>query len=214
MLDNSFTDCKFLLETGHTTDGIYAINPDDTTSFDAYCDKSNGGWTVFQRRVDDSVDFYRGWAEYVAGFGDLTGNFWAGLDRIHEMTSVPTTELYVSMESFDGETAWARYSSFSVGDAASGYLMTVSGYTGTAGDSMSAHNNMKFSTYDNDQDTYADNCAAVFKGAWWHKACHESNPNGLYFHGEHSTYADGINWLNFKGHYYSLKTIELKIRKQ
>ena len=100
---------------------MYTVNPDDTTPFDAYCDMSNGGWTVFQRRVDDSVDFYRGWAEYVAGFGDLTGNFWAGLDRIHAMASGSSTELYVSMESFEGETAWAQYSSFSVGDAASGY---------------------------------------------------------------------------------------------
>ena len=207
------SDCKFLYEIGFITDGVYAINPDDTTPFDAYCDKSNGGWAVFQRRVDDSVDFYRGWADYVAGFGDLTGNFWTGLDRIHAMTSGSTTELYVSMESFEGETAWAQYSSFSVGDAASGYLMTVSGYTGTAGDAMAQHNNAKFTTFDHDQDIYANNCASVYKGAWWYSACHHSNPNGQYLNGEHSSFADGINWLQFKGFYYSLKTIEFKARR-
>ena len=168
---------------------------------------------MFLRRVDDSVDFYRGWEDYVAGFGDLTGNFWAGLDRIHAMTSASTTELYVSMETFEGETAWAQYSSFSVGDAASGYFMTVSGYSGTAGDAMSPQNNVKFSAFDRDQDTWANNCAEEFKGAWWYKGCHLSNPNGLYLHGAHSTFADGVNWQPFKGHNYSLKTIEFKVRR-
>ena len=48
---------------------------------------TNSGWTVIQRRIDGFTNFYRGWNEYVAGFGNVSGNLWAGLDKIHKMTS-------------------------------------------------------------------------------------------------------------------------------
>jgi len=41
--------------------------------------------------------------------------------------------LRVDLESFDDETAYARYSSFNVGDSSTKYKRSVSGYTGTAG---------------------------------------------------------------------------------
>lgn len=33
---------------------------------------------MFQRRVDGTTDFYRGWDEYENGFGDLDRNFYMG----------------------------------------------------------------------------------------------------------------------------------------
>ena len=192
-------------------DGVYTITPGGSQM---YCDMSRGGWTAIQRRVDDSVGFYRGWADYVAGFGDLTGNYWAGLERIHTWTSGAPCELYVYMTTFEGGSAWAQYSTFSVGDAGSGYLLSVSGYSGTAGDSMNSHNEMRFSTYDHDQDLFAGNCAADFVGAWWYRSCHATNPNGQYLSGAHSSYADGVNWYDYQGHHYSLKTIEFLVRRK
>jgi ficolin len=86
--------------------------------------------------------------------------------------------------------------------------------TGDAGDSLMVHNGMKFTTKDVDHDLRKANCAQVFKGAWWYKNCHASNLNGLYHRGgNHTSYADGINWSIWKGNYYSMKTVTMKIKE-
>lgn len=73
---------------------------------------------------------------------------------------------------------------------------------------------MQFSTkdQDNDRGVRVSNCAQHYKGAWWYISCHDSNLNGLYLHGRHASSADGVNWKAFKGHHYSLKRTEMKIK--
>ena len=141
---------------------------------------SDGGWTVFQRRMDGTVHFYRSWADYVKGFGDLNGEFWLGLNKVNRLTK-NSTNLRVDLEDFEGNKKYATYNSFQVGNAVTKYTLHVSGYGGNAGDSLSNHDGMKFSTYNQDNDVYSGNCAARFKGAWWYGCCHHSNLNGLYF---------------------------------
>ena len=65
--------------------GRCVLNPDQQGTFKANCDMQTdgGGWTVFQRREDGSVDFYRNWNDYAAGFGDLNGEYWLGLEKIY-----------------------------------------------------------------------------------------------------------------------------------
>ena len=210
-----YNNCKDALTQGQTTSGIYNIQPDNQPAFQVYCDMEtdDGGWTVFQRRMDGSVNFYRNWTDYQQGFGDLSREFWLGLDKIHRLTST-ASELRVDMQDFEGNSAYAQYTNFSVGDSASKYILTVSGYSGTAGDSLAYQNRQKFSTRDQDNDALSgDNCAQRFKGGWWYNACHHSNLNGLYHGGPHSSYADGVNWYAWKGHYYSLKFTEMKVRQ-
>ena len=77
---------------------------------------------------------------------------------------------------------------------------------------FSSFSGMQFSATDNDNDKSHGNCAETFKGAWWYAGCHSSNLNGLYLNGPQSSYADGVNWYSFRGHYYSLKRTEMKVK--
>ena len=182
--------------------------------FYVYCDMETdgGGWTVFQRRVNGSQDFYLDWNDYVQGFGDLNVEFWLGLSKIHRLTRI-STNLRIDLADFDGDIRVAKYQ-FQVGDSDSKYTLTVSAYSGNAGDSLTYHNGRPFSTKDRDNDGNSKgHCAQQFKGAWWYKSCHTSNLNGLYLSGNHASFANGVNWKGWKGYHYSLKVSEMKVRR-
>ncbi|XP_055013544.1 LOW QUALITY PROTEIN: tenascin-like [Boleophthalmus pectinirostris] len=173
-----------------------------------WCDMETdgGGWTVFQRRRDGSVDFFRSWKEYVQGFGDPSGEFWLGLEALHTLTTRGRMTLRVDLR--DGQdSVFAQYSTFEV--AKRNYRLTVAGYSGTAGDSMSYHNNRIFSTKDRDPASFITRCAMSYRGGWWYKNCHEANLNGLY--GINSKH-QGIIWTSWKGKEVSIPFTEMKMR--
>ncbi|XP_078686727.1 microfibril-associated glycoprotein 4-like [Branchiostoma floridae x Branchiostoma belcheri] len=218
---NGARDCMELLTTGHDTSGVYTIYPDGggKSPVHVYCDMDTdgGGWTLFQKRQDGSINFYQNWQAYKTGFGDLRGEFWLGNDNLHRLTAQDVYELRVDLEDFEGNTAYAKYNIFRVEDEVHKYRLTVEGYSGTAGDGLTyatlSHNGMYFSTRDRENDIQSNqHCAQVYKGAWWYSRCHYSNLNGLYLVGTHQSYADGVNWPPWKGERYSLKTSEMKIR--
>ncbi|GLD59520.1 tenascin-like protein, partial [Lates japonicus] len=175
------TDCSQELLNGITTSGEVEIFPQGKqgTPLMVYCDMETdgGGWTVFQRRKDGSVDFFRGWKDYAKGFGDLNGEFWLGLDNLHNLTAMTRMSLRVDLR--DGaESAYAKYTMFEV--AKRNYKLTVGGFNGTAGDSLTYHNDRIFSTKDRDPAPFITRCAMSYRGGWWYKNCHEANLNGLY----------------------------------
>jgi len=205
-------DCSDLLKSGYTQSGVYSINPDGTGHFSVYCDMrtDGGGWTVFQRRQDGSVDFYRGWGGYKAGFGQLTAEFWLGNDKIHRLTATRPSSLRVELEDWNGGKAYAKYGKFKIGDEQAQYRLDVGSYSGTAGDSLAWHNKMAFSTKDRDNDRGSRNCAMQRTGAWWYNNCHMSNLNGKYLGDKNDK--KGVAWWDFRRKYVSLKYTEMKLR--
>ena len=137
---------------------------------------------------------------------------WLGLRYLHRLTASANMELHVYLEDFDNVHAYAAYSTFDISDSSDEYRLTVGGYNGNAGDSLSGHTGNRFTTYDNDNGVWGLNCAQSFSGAWWYSNCHASNLNGLYLNGHHSSYANGVNWASLEGYHYSFKTTVLKIR--
>ena len=111
---------------------MYKIDPDGLGEFEVFCDHktAGGGWTVFQKRQDGSVDFFRAWADYKQGFGNLNGEFWLGLDKIHRLTVSSSNKLRVDLEDLHGNTAFAEYSSFAVTSERAKYQMSLGRYSG------------------------------------------------------------------------------------
>ena len=198
---------------GNRINKVYTTWLNGLTPANIYCDMSTdtGGWNVIQRRTDQTVDFHKTWNEYKQGFGTRTGNFWEGLDVIHHLTQDGLT-LRVDMKDLNGQRWYAKYRRFKVGTASAKYKLEVSGYTGNAGDSLSYHNGMAFSTKDADHDTWHANCATRSKGGWWFKDCFESSLNAPIPVGAGGLYGE-MTWLNDLG-YGRIAFSEMKVRSE
>lgn len=188
-----------------------------------------GGWTVFQRRMDGTQSFFQvGSSSYISGFGDFNGEFWLNLNNIHRLTMLSgiNTTLRVDLDDFEGNTRFAKYSTFQVLNSATDYQLEVTGYSGDAGDSLATSNSQAF--------IFASfSLSSIGRlGAWWHEAnltetqleflvnrneSHFANLNGIYYRaGQYDNRArpDGIFWSSWRGLFYSLKFTEMKLRRE
>ncbi|XP_036097016.1 fibrinogen beta chain isoform X1 [Molossus molossus] len=168
----------------------------------------------------------------------LPGEYWLGNDKITQLTQMGPTELLVEMEDWKGDKVNARYGGFTIQSEANKYQISVNKYKGTAGNAlmegasqlvgenrtMTIHNGMFFSTYDRDNDGWLNEdpqkqCSKEDGGGWWYNRCHAANPNGRYYWGGHYSWDmskhgtdDGVVWMNWKGSWYSMKKMSMKIR--
>ncbi|XP_039446736.1 fibrinogen-like protein A [Culex pipiens pallens] len=209
--NNNLSNIESCQTAKSSTTGLFKMtiaNIVDPVTVFCEMQRFGGGWLVFQQRFDGSVDFYRGWNEYKAGFGSVGQEFWLGLEAIHQITKQGTYEMIVELEDFKGNYSYARYSEFAVGSEAEKYaLQKLGSCSGTAGDYLSYHKGMKFTTRDSDNDEHSANCAVNFHGAWWYNGCHRSNLNGE--HSKENNYKT-INWFNSG---VGLKYSRMMIRK-
>lgn len=182
----SGTDCLDLLHRGFSSTGVYDIDPDGKGAFQVLCDQetNGGGWIVFQKRFNGTVDFERNWAEYRKGFGNFSTEFWLGNEKLHRLTSSMNHQLLVEVETFSGGKAHASYETFTVDSESEKYRLFVDGYFGTTGgtDSLGPrHSSKMFTTSDSDNDRKdAENCAVNWQGGWWFDDCFDAFLNGPY----------------------------------
>ncbi|XP_071795606.1 ryncolin-1-like [Asterias amurensis] len=214
-----YSSCTKLYQAGYRDNGMYKIYPASLNAgLQVYCDMETdgGGWIVFQRRHDGSVDFYRTWSEYASGFGDMQNEFWLGNDILRALTGTGQWELRVDMDNWQSTAVWASYGEFAVtGDK---YTLNVGSYDAqsTTSDSMFGHNGQPFTAkdQDNDGDTIA-NCAELWEGAWWFTSCYMSHLNGKYYPQEDVPFGRGVKWAGwwYGSDYFSLKKCSMKIRQ-
>ena len=122
-------------DSGKTSNGVYKIKYNHENIIDVFCNLNltPNGWIVIQRRVDASVDFYRNWASYKSGFGDVTGNFWIGLENVYKLAGPGRGAiLRVDIKHRNSPTSqyYATYSAFEIGDESSKYKLLIHGYSG------------------------------------------------------------------------------------
>ncbi|KTF87995.1 hypothetical protein cypCar_00015772 [Cyprinus carpio] len=204
-------ECEDIIRKGGEESQMYLIRPDPLSMpYKVFCDQTS----------------------------KKGGEYWLGNDRISQLTKMGPTELLVEMEDWSGSKVYAQYEQFTVQGEATNYILAAGRYSGTAGNTfldgatelfgenrtMTIHNGMMFSTYDRDNDKWipgdsSKQCSREDGGGWWYNRCHSCNPNGRYYWGgsytkymaKHGT-DDGIVWMNWKGSWYSLKSISMKIR--
>lgn len=213
-------DCSAIYEADNNAeDGIFFIYPGrNHHPMSVYCqfDDETGGSIVFQRRQhnfpDNNVheDFFRGWQEYKAGFGDMTGEFWLGNRALNRLTSEKNYNLRVDLKSEQGLIAYANYNWFRISGSSDKFRLSIGGYSGTAGDSLAYHNNMRFSTHDADHDFCSGtcNCAEWGKGGWWYNNCLYSNLNGEYL--PNSIEWSSVCWWHFESN-HNLDRSEMRL---
>ncbi|KAH8293656.1 hypothetical protein KR054_002600, partial [Drosophila jambulina] len=164
------------------------------------------GWMLIQRRIDGSVVFYgRNHVEqFRNGFGDLSREFWLGLEKLHILTTNQRHELFIELVDFDNATAYARYDHFVVGSEKEKYVIqSVGQYSGNAGNYFGKGCQFTFAN---------DSCSVYGNVGWW--AGLLCNLNGKYY--DRKTVletTDGIWWGTWNmGSRHSLKSCKMLIR--
>ncbi|XP_030365165.1 angiopoietin-related protein 4 [Strigops habroptila] len=210
-------DCHQLFLAGQQGSGVFQVQPAGSQPFKVYCDMTTeGGWTVIQRRTDGSVDFDQLWDAYKNGFGDLRGDFWLGLEKIHRLVQEGRYNLLIELEDWEGNSQVIQFV-FSLGGESTAYTLNLLGpLSGELENAIGDFRQLPFSTRDRDHDLKADtNCAKHLSGGWWFSTCGHANLNGKYFRSiprQRHERKQGIFWKTWKGRYYPLKSTTMKIQ--
>ena len=197
-------------------DGPHTIYPyaPDPAGLNVVCDQetNNGGWIIYQRRVDGTLNFTRNWAQYSRGFWTTGGNMtelWLGNEKVYQLLhkyGSNEVTLRIELDAFDGARGWIEVSDFKMADGshANKYGLHWNRCNASGGsdmvDSWNAHMDLTFKTHDK-----VDNRQHCFDnhhtGGWWYsRQCGTVLLNGEYINSATTNTTKSIYVRNFSGH--------------
>ncbi|XP_048351850.1 angiopoietin-related protein 3 isoform X1 [Sphaerodactylus townsendi] len=210
------TDCTWIHNRGEQFSGIYSIKPNRSNTFNVYCEMTTErSWTVIQNRVDGSLDFNQTWESYINGFGNLEGEFWLGLHKIHSIVDQAHYILRAELEDWKANKHYIEYTLI-MGGPETDYTARLAKVTGNIPSALPEQKEVKFSIKDNGKNTEENSdCPENYSGGWWHNECEEINLNGKYTmptsKGKLERRKRGLYWKPHKGRSYLLKSTKLML---
>ena len=195
-------DCYDLKCLGISTgkDGPHTIYPGtaELPQLQVACDQETdgGGWIIYQRRLDGSVNFTRNWDDYKDGFGIIgndTTEMWLGNEKLYQLLQAygsTECELWVEVHAFDGDVCSAKCYPFQMSAEATGYRINWTTTDTSAHDispDLDFHKDAPFSTFDRISKDEEEYCMAFYKGGWWYAQCVKIFLNGAYIPTEQFT---------------------------
>ncbi|XP_069175304.1 angiopoietin-related protein 6 [Procambarus clarkii] len=184
-----------------------------------------GGWTVVLARTNNNNtgghDTTPSWEHYRYGLGTPLRQYWLGMEALHQLTSVAEQLLQVDVRGPDGTSCWSQWSTFAVGDKASGFKVQEGQYTSsrTFGDAPSLTDVLSYSNSSTAESEAASvdsssttdgNCVATFGDRWWLGLGGEASPGGVFVEEEEILRRDWT--LQDDGTQDSAYWLQMKIR--
>ena len=205
-------------------DGPHTIYPDapDLPSLPVSCDQETdgGGWIMYLRRLDGTVNFTRNWDAYKRGFGQNGGSMtelWLGNENVYQLLQSNGTtewELRIEVDAFDETTRSVVSSNFRMLNESIKYKMLWDGDGEHSPDiqgDWNFHRDVYFRTIDRvEQECIGE--LDQYRGGWWYRygECIRLFLTGEYVNKTENTYKS-IVVNNFK-HGYSLKRARMMLR--
>ena len=132
------------------------------------------GYTVlFRKLARVNKIFYRNWDEYKNGFGNLTDNYWMGLEKMYQITNRKGYNLFIELGTNSSFSNITHRNFFIYSENYYYKLNLGTKISGTLYDNSVYHHGLNFTTFDQDHDARNNsNCAIVTKGGWWFSNCY------------------------------------------
>ena len=204
-------------------DGPHIIYPGRPAlpSLEVACDQEtdHGGWIMYQRRVDGTLNFTKKWKDYKEGFGDNGGNtteLWLGNEHVFQLLQSyggRGGKLRIEADAFDSDSTWIEANNFTMSDEASLYSINWETSVASAGRITRLRwNEIKTHTFKTiDKPGGEKQCLDRLNGGWWyHTRCANIFLNGEYVNSSVPT-VTGIFVQGFKQS-FALKRTRMMFR--